>query len=220
MQRCGEFRESKEDKKSEAHPAKPEKAKPGAFWVVEGMRTVGNSKNQARKPGAECIPFPYNSCKKETGENPCFRRFCGRDRRTWSRLPPRVLPPVGSAKHRPRREPRPARQSATGARAPLGKRFWGGCGNSLQGVGKCRCWPVSPQVRKGAGCGRRPSQRAHNPSFLPIQEGYAWGAEIAGNLFLLLPCVAGVNQSFASEYITPVGGLFFQCTRGTILSKS
>ena len=28
MQRCGEFRESKEDKKSEAHPAKPEKAKP------------------------------------------------------------------------------------------------------------------------------------------------------------------------------------------------
>ena len=72
MQRCGEFRDSKEDKKSEAHPAKPEKAKPGAFWVVEGMRTVGNSKNQARKPGAECIPFPYNSCKKETGENPVF----------------------------------------------------------------------------------------------------------------------------------------------------
>ena len=36
------------------------------------MRTVGNSKNQARKPGAECIPFPYNSCKKETGENPVF----------------------------------------------------------------------------------------------------------------------------------------------------
>ena len=72
MQKCGEFRDSKEDKKSEAHPAKPEKAKPGAFWVVEGMRTVGNSKNQARKPGAECIPFPYNSCKKETGENPVF----------------------------------------------------------------------------------------------------------------------------------------------------
>ncbi len=72
MQRCGEFRESKEDKKSEAHPAKPEKAKPGAFRALEGMRTVGNSKNQARKPGAECIPFPYNSCKKETGENPVF----------------------------------------------------------------------------------------------------------------------------------------------------
>ena len=42
MQRCGEFRDSKEDKKSEAHPAKPEKAKQGAFWVVEGMGTVGN----------------------------------------------------------------------------------------------------------------------------------------------------------------------------------
>lgn len=50
--------------------------------------------------------------------------------------------------------------------------------------------------------------------------GICLGAEIAGNLFHLLPCVAGVNQSFASEYITPVGGLFFQCTRGTILSKS
>ena len=128
MQKCGEFRDSKEDKKSEAHPAKPEKAKPGAFWVVEGMRTVGNSKNQARKPGAECIPFPYNSCKKETGENPCFRRFCGRDRRTWSRLPPRVLPPVGSAKHRPRREPRPARQSGFGVDVGTAYREWGSAG--------------------------------------------------------------------------------------------
>ena len=107
-----------------------------------------------------------------------------------------------------------------GSRDRRGKRFWGGCGNSLQGVGKCRCWPVPSQVRKGAGCGRRPSQRAHNPSFLPIQEGYAWGVEIAGNLSHLLPCVAGVNQSFASEHTSPVGGLFFQCTRGTILSKS
>ena len=41
MQRCGEFRESKEDKKSEAHPAKPEKAKPDAFCVVVGLGTVG-----------------------------------------------------------------------------------------------------------------------------------------------------------------------------------
>ena len=68
--------------------------------------------------------------------------------------------------------------------------------------------------------GRRPSQGAHNPTFLPIQEGHAWGAKIAGNLSHLLPCVAGVNQSFASEHTSPVGGLFFQCTRGTILSKS
>ena len=179
------------------------------------------------KPGAKSRTLnqrePHNRAthaKRKPAKTQCFRRFCGRDRRTWSRLLPRVPLPVGSAQHQPRREPRPARQSATGARAPLGKRFWGGCGNSLQGVGKCRCWPVPPQVRKGAGCGRRPSQRAHNPSFLPIQEGYAWGAEIAGNLSHLLPCVAGVNQSFASEYTTPVGGLFFQCTRGTILSKS
>ena len=114
MQRCGEFRESKEDKKSEAHPAKPEKAKPGAFRALEGMRTVGNSKNQARKPGAECIPFPYNSCKKETGENPCFRRFCGRDRRTWSRLLPRVPLPNGK---------RPALAEA-GAETGAAERHW------------------------------------------------------------------------------------------------
>lgn len=72
MQRCGEFRESKEDKKTKRIRQSPKKAKPGAFRALEGMRTVGNSKNQARKPGAECIPFPYNSCKKETGENPVF----------------------------------------------------------------------------------------------------------------------------------------------------
>ena len=29
----------------------PEKAKPGAFWVLEGMGTVENGSNQMRKPG-------------------------------------------------------------------------------------------------------------------------------------------------------------------------
>ena len=118
----------------------------------------------------------------------------------------------GSRDRRGRAPPRLARPSA--------RDFGVDVGTAYREWGKCRCWPVPPQVRKGAGCGRRPSQRAHNPSFLPIQEGYAWGAEIAGNLSHLLPCVAGVNQGFASEYTTPVGGLFFQCTRGTILSKS
>lgn len=129
--------------------------------------------------------------------------------------------PMGSAQHWPRREPRPARQSATGARAPLGKRFWGGCGNSLQGVGKCRCWPVPrPKSERGRVVAAGPPSAPTIRVILPIQEGHAWGAKIAGNLSHLLPCVAGVNQSFASEHTSPVGGLFFQCTRGTILSKS
>ena len=180
---------------------------------------------EQQKPGEETRrgmhPIPIQLMQKGNRRKPSVSAgFAAGTEGLGHACCPGCRSPMGSAQHWPRREPRPARQSATGARAPLGKRFWGGCGNSLQGVGKCRCWPVPPQVRKGAGCGRRPSQRAHNPSFLPIQEGYAWGAEIAGNLSHLLPCVAGVNQSFASEYTTPVGGLFFQCTRGTILSKS
>ena len=182
-----------------------ERIKPGAKSRTLNQREPHNRATHAkRKPAKTHVSAGFAAGTEGLGHACC----------------PGCRSPMGSAQHWPRREPRPARQSATGARAPLGKRFWGGCGNSLQGVGKCRCWPVPPQVRKGAGCGRRPSQRAHNPSFLPIQEGYAWGAEIAGNLSHLLPCVAGVNQSFASEYTTPVGGLFFQCTRGTILSKS
>lgn len=47
-----------------------------------------------------------------------------------------------------------------------------------------------------------------------------WFVRDGDNLSHLLPCVAGVNQSFASEHTSPVGGLFFQCTRGIILSKS
>ena len=37
MQRCGEFRESKEDKKSEAHPAKPEKGETGCVLGAGGV---------------------------------------------------------------------------------------------------------------------------------------------------------------------------------------
>ena len=195
-----------QQKKRDAPEFMRKQPKSGAFWVLERMETVGDGCERMGKPGVrtKMHQMTMQHVQKENRRKPSvFADFLAGAEGLVS-----AAASVGS------------RQSATGARAPLGKRFWGGCGNSLQGVGKCRCWPVPPQVRKGAGCGRRPSQRAHNPSFWPIQEGYAWGAEIAGNLFHLLPCVAGVNQSFASEYITPVGGLFFQCTRGTILSKS
>ena len=41
---------------------------------------------------------PHNHAtheKREPAKTQCFRRFCGRGRRTWSRLPPRVLLPGG-----------------------------------------------------------------------------------------------------------------------------
>ena len=59
--------------------------------------------------------------------------------------------PVGSAQHRPRREPRPAQQSATGARSPLGTRFWSGCGRKHQGAGEGRCWTVPAASHKTGG---------------------------------------------------------------------
>ena len=61
--------------------------------------------------------------------------------------------PVGSAQHRPRREPRPAQQSATGTHSPLGTRFWSGCGRAHQRAGNGRCCPVPPASPGEGGAG-------------------------------------------------------------------
>ena len=124
-------------------------------------------------------------------------------------------PSTGRGGSRDRRGRAPlalAHLSASGFGVDVGTAYreWGSAG-----VGRFR-----PKSERGRVVAAGPPSAPTIRVILPIQEGYAWGAEIAGNLFHLLPCVAGVNQSFASEYITPVGGLFFQCTRGTILSKS
>ena len=102
---------------------------------------VGNSKNQARKPGAECIPFPYNSCKKETGENPVFPPVLRQGQKD-------LVTPAAPGAAPSGERPAPAEAGAeTGAaerrRGSLAPRH-AGCGNSLQGVGECRCWPVPP----------------------------------------------------------------------------
>ena len=44
-----------------------------------------------------------------------------------------------------------SRQSATGARSPLGTRFWSGCGNAPQGAGEGRCCPVSAASPRESG---------------------------------------------------------------------
>ena len=59
---------------------------------------------------------------------------------------------VGSAQHRPGREPRPARRSATGARSPLGTRFWSGCGNSAQRAGEGQGCAVLPAKSQNGRC--------------------------------------------------------------------
>ena len=71
-----------------------------------------------------------------------------------------------------RSAPVSSRQSATGARSPLGTRFWSGCGEVQQGAGKSRCCPVPAASKKRCGAGlvlrgNYPSQnrrkRAENP---------------------------------------------------------
>lgn len=105
-----------------------------------------------------------------------------------------------------------AHLSASGFGVDVGTAYreWGSAG-----VGRFR-----PKSERGRVVAAGPPSAPTIRVILPIQEGHAWGAKIAGNLSHLLPCVAGVNQSFASEHTSPVGGLFFQCTRGIILSKS
>ena len=78
----------------------PKKAKPGAFWVLEGMGTVVGRCERMGKPG---------------------NRAEG------------LVSPAGSGG---------SRQSATGARSPLGTRFWSGWGEVRQGVEKGRGWAV------------------------------------------------------------------------------
>ena len=87
----------------------PKKAKPGAFWVLEGMRTVVGRCERMGKPGNRAEGLGLRSA------------------------------PVSS------------RQSATGARSPLGTRFWSGCGRAQPGAEK---GSVSPGSRRKPQKGR------------------------------------------------------------------
>ena len=88
------FCRSKEGKNSETHPEKPEKGETGC---VPGAGGDGNGWKRI-KPG-EKTQCPNQSepqnhathAKRKPAETQSFRRFCGRGRRTWSRLPPRSV---------------------------------------------------------------------------------------------------------------------------------
>ena len=51
---------------------RPKRAKPGAFWVLEGMGTVENGSNQMRKPSVRTRmnPIPMQHRQKENRRKP------------------------------------------------------------------------------------------------------------------------------------------------------
>ena len=110
---CG----SKEDKNKETHPEKPKKAKPGAFWVLEGMGTVENGSNQMRKPGVrtKTNPKTMQHMQKENRRKPSvFAGFLAGAEGLSLACRLGCCSLVGSAQHRPKRQLRPVR-----GRAPL-----------------------------------------------------------------------------------------------------
>ena len=142
-------------KKRKTHPKKPEKGETGCFLGAGGggsgwkrMRADGKTRSLKRNA-------PNNhatQAKRKPAKTQCFRRFCGRGRRTWSRLPAWVLLPGGE-------RPAPTEAGAeTGAAeryrwpAPLGTRFWSGCGNSAQRAGEGQGCAVLPAKSQNGRC--------------------------------------------------------------------
>ena len=135
------FCRSKEDKNGKTHPEKPEKGETGCVFGAGGD---GNGWKQI-KTGTKTSSLNQNEshshtirAKRKPARIQCFRRFCGRGRRTWSRLPARVLLPGGE------------RPAPTGAGAETGSRFWSGCRRALARTEESRCRPVpaaSPRER-------------------------------------------------------------------------
>ena len=95
----------------------PKKAKPGAFWVLEGMGTVENGSNQMRKPSVRTRmnPIPMQHRQKENRRKPSvFAGFLAGAEGLSLACRLGCCSPVGSAQHRPKRQLRPVR-----GRAPL-----------------------------------------------------------------------------------------------------
>ena len=90
--------QAKRGQNSKPHPEKPEKGETGC---VLGAGEGSNGWKWMKLDEKTHCP---NQCehhnhtthvKSKPAETQCFRRFCGRGRRTWSRLPARVLLPGG-----------------------------------------------------------------------------------------------------------------------------
>ena len=122
QKRAPKFCTSKRAENTKMHPKKPEKGRTGC---VLGAGGVGSGWEQVQTEATtHCLNQrePHNHAthaKRKPAKTQCFRRFFGRGRRTCLGCRLGCCSPVGSAQHRPRREPRPAPgRSPPGCRPP------------------------------------------------------------------------------------------------------
>ena len=104
----------KNNGKQKSAPRKsPKKAEPGAFWVLEGMRTVKGRCKRMGKPGVrtKVNPIPVQHRQKENRRKPSVFAGFWQGQKDLSRLPPRsALVATG--------DQRPTTRTAQGAAVP------------------------------------------------------------------------------------------------------
>ena len=94
QKRCGKFCSQKTAKKRKTHPKKPEKGKTGCVLGAGGDENgceQGRTDVKTQSPNQSEPHSHTTRAKRKPAKTQCFRRFCGRGRRTWSRLPPRSV---------------------------------------------------------------------------------------------------------------------------------
>ena len=122
------------------------KAKPGAFWVLERMGTVGNRGERMEKSGVRTNVnhITMQHMQKENRRRPSvFAGFVAGTEGLVSAATSGAAPRWG-APSTDRGGSQGQRRSlcAIGTHCPLGTRFWSGCGNAPQGTREGRCCPV------------------------------------------------------------------------------
>ena len=131
----------------------PKKAKPGAFWMLEGMGTVGDGYNQMRKPSVRTRvnTIAMQHMQKENRRKPSvFAGFVAGAEGLVSAAASGAAPWWG-APSTDRGGSQGRRGSATGTHCPLGTWFWSGCGNAPERAGEGRCCPVSAASPRESG---------------------------------------------------------------------
>ena len=124
-------------KNSEKEKNAPGKARKRRNRVRFGCWGGGNGWKQI-KPGTKTSSLNQNEshshtirAKRKPARIQCFRRFCGRGRRTCLACRLGCCSPVGSAQHRPKRESRPALDAAHRAAGPHDTHRRRACGRTL-----------------------------------------------------------------------------------------
>ena len=184
----GNFAVTKRQKREKRTRKSPKRAKPGAFWVLEGVGTVENRGERMGKTGklggnrgtdlsrlpprvllpSGERPAPTEAAA-ETGSqqsatgarSPHDTHCAGRSRALLPRhsatltkngeVSARLTSPflAGAEGLVSAAASVSSQQSATGARSPLGTRFWSGCGGTQQAVGEGQgCAVLTEKSRK------------------------------------------------------------------------